>query len=565
MVKNKTYIVFSIFLVLILLIIIRLLYFQVIKREEYLSYIKKQYYTKESVILPRGTIFDSNGKIMAISVPTIDIFVLTKYIKNKERLAKELSKIIKKPYYHLLQKLNSGKNYVVLARNVDRSLKDRLIKLRKDLKEWNMGLIESSKRYYPLDSNGGSTIGFVSKITGRGMEGLELKFDKELGGGTGNILLMKDALGNPFTIESEEKRSKRYNIKLTLDSNIQHIAQEVLSEFVKKRKPKEALILIVDPNNGNIIANATYPNYNPNRYWKYKNHKNITFQNAYEPGSLVKPFVLAEAIDENKVSFNKEYYCGEGKIIVDGIKIRDHKKFKYLTAEDIIVYSSNVGAIKLALGLDPDKFYRKLETLGFGKSTKTFPGEAAGLLRKDKRPVEIAYASIGQNWTATPVQIAMAYSAIANGGYLLKPNFVKEIIDPQTGERKKMEKTVLGKVLSEKSVKKLQHILKMVVEIGTAKKGRSEFFTIAGKTGTAQKYDPEIKALSTEKFYTWFAGYFPADKPKFTVVIFANEPKKLKKWEFIGGGTVSAPVLKDLVDRIMFYYKEKPDKIITDQ
>jgi len=560
MVRNRVYIVASFIAISFLLVIIRLFYFQILERDHFLQYIKKQYYTKEKIILPRGTIYDANGRILGISVPTVDIFVIPKYIKDKERLAKELSPIIKKPYRTILDKLYSKKHYVVIARGLDKSLKERLITLRKEIREWNMGIIESSKRFYPLNSIAGSTIGFVSRTTGKGMEGLELKYDKKLGGGSGNILVMKDAMGNPFTVESEENPKKSYDIKLTIDSNIQFIAEDVLKEFVRERKPKEALILIVDPNTGSIIANATYPNYNPNRYYRYKNHKNITFHNGYEPGSLAKPFVLAEAVDQKKVSFSKKYYCGEGSITVDGIRIRDHKKFKYLTADEIIIYSSNVGAIELALKLDPDKFYKKLFSLGFGKSTKTFPGEASGLIRIDKRPVEIAYASIGQNWTATPIQIAMAYSAIANGGYLLKPNFIKEIIDKETGEIIKPEKKVIGKVLSESSVKKLQEILKKVVEIGTAKKGKSDHFTIAGKTGTAQKYDPSIKALSNEKFYTWFAGYFPAENPKFTVVIFANEPKRLKKWEFIGGGTVSAPVLKKLVDRIMFYYKSKPDK-----
>ncbi|WP_456382201.1 peptidoglycan D,D-transpeptidase FtsI family protein [Persephonella sp.] len=560
MVRSKVYILAGLIVAGFLLVVLRLAYFQIINRDEFLAYIEKQYKAREKVILPRGTIYDRNGRILSISVPTIDIFAVTRYIKDRHTLARELSRIINVPYPVLIRKLSSGKNYVVLATGIDKSLKERLLNLRRQLEEWNLGIIESSRRYYPLNQIGGTTIGFVSKVTGKGMEGLELKYDKKLGGGTGDIYLMKDALGNPFTIEKNISSEETFDIKLTIDSNIQYIAETVLAEFVRERRPKEALILIVDPNDGRIIANATYPNYNPNRYWKYRSHRNITFHSAYEPGSLAKPFILAEAVDEGRIDLNKEYYCGEGKIIVDGIRIRDHKKFKYLTPEDIIVFSSNVGAIEIALKLDPEKMYRKLHTLGFGSSTKTFPGEASGILRDDKRPVEIAYAAIGQNWTATAIQIAMAYSAIANGGYLLKPRFVEEFINRETGEIIKPEKEVIGRVLSEKSVRILQEVLKMVVERGTARKGKSEYFTIAGKTGTAQKYDPAIKALSTEKYYTWFAGYFPAEKPKFTVVIFANEPQKIKKWERIGGGSVSAPVLKKLVNRIMFYYKEKPDK-----
>jgi len=560
MVRNKVYFLAAIIVAGFILVIFRLAYFQIIGREYFLSYIEKQYKAREKVVFPRGTVFDANNRIVSISVPTLDIFALSRYIKDKRQLARELSKIIKVPSSVLMKKLQSGRNYVVLARGVDKSLKERLLTLRKKLQEWNLGIIETSQRYYPLGDISGSTIGFVSKTTGKGMEGLELKYDEILGGGTGEIYLMKDALGNPFTIEKEPDQSATYDIYLTLDTNIQYIAESVLHELVRTRKPKEALILIVNPTNGDIIANATYPNYNPNKYWKYRSHKNISFHNAYEPGSLAKPFILAEAIDENRINLNQKYYCGEGKITVDGVKIRDHKKFKYLTPEDIIVYSSNVGAIEIALKLDPDRLYKKLKLLGFGSSTGSFPGEASGIIHKNTRPVGIAYASIGQNWTATAIQVAMAYSAIANGGYLLKPNFVKQIVNTETGEVIKPEKKVIGKVLSDRSIKILQETLKMVVEKGTAKKGKSEYFTIAGKTGTAQKYDPKIKALSTEKYYTWFAGYFPAENPRFTVVIFVNEPERNKKWERIGGGSVSAPVLKKLVDRIMFYYKQRPDK-----
>lgn len=558
--KNKVYIAAFLITLGFFAVIGRLFYFQVLKQQEFLEYIKKQYYAEEKIILPRGTIYDQNGRILGISVPTIDVFAIKRYVKNKEKVAKELSKILKIPYQQLLRKLNGKKNYVVLARNIDSSYKDRILALRRSLQEWNLGVVESSKRYYPLGSIAGSSIGFVNKYTGQGTAGLELKYDSLLGGGFASIVLMKDALGNPITIEKEKNDTNIKDIKLTIDSNIQYIAEEALKKLVKERRPKEAAILIMDSNTGEIIANATYPNYNPNKYWKYKNHKNISFQNAYEVGSLAKPFVLAEAIDENKIDFLKKYYCGEGKVIVDGVRIRDHKSYKNLTPEDIIVHSSNGGIINIALRLDPDKLYERFRKLGFGKSTKTFPGEASGLIRPFKRKIDVAYASIGQNWTATLVQVAVAYSAIANGGYLVKPHFVKEIIDSSSGESEKINPEKMEKVLSDESVKKLQDILVQVVERGTAKRGKSEYFTIAGKTGTAQKYDPAIKALSNEKFYTWFAGYFPAENPKFTVVIFANEPKRIKKWEFIGGGSVSAPVLKFLVDRIMFYYKQKPDK-----
>ncbi len=564
--KKIKFIIFLFFLV-VAVIILRLLFFQVLDRDRFISFIKKQYFSTERIILPRGIIYDRNGKVLSISVNTLKLYALPKYISHEKRvlLADYLSKILKISKYEILSKLNSGKSYVVLAEDIDRSLKDRLEKLRSELKVWNFGILETSKRFYPYKSLAGTTIGFVRKDTGKGAAAIEYMLNKELGGGYVELPFLKDAKGNPLNIEInlKEKIKNNLNAVLTIDSNLQFIAEQVLRKLVNLRKPKEAAILLMEPFTGDILATATYPNYDPNLYWKYRNHRNIIFHNAYEIGSLAKPFILAEAIDEGKLKGLKRVYCEKGKIVIDGVRIKDHKKFKYLTPEEVIIKSSNIGTIKIALNLDFRSIYRKLRELGFGKSTKTFPGEASGILKDDLRPVNVAYASIGQSWTATIVQVAVAYSAIANGGFLVKPRIVKEFRDSEGRVVEKVKIKLKKKVLSEKSVRWLKETLKLVVEEGTARAGKSEYFSIAGKTGTAQKYDPNIKALSNEKFYTWFAGYFPADDPRLTVVIFVNEPKKIKKWEFIGGGTVSAPVLKDLVDRIMYYYKQKPDKFLA--
>ncbi len=562
---KKVKIILALFSLLSLIIIIRLLYFQVFARDQYLAYIQRQYFKKEKIALPRGIIYDKNKKILSISITTLKLFALPKYLTDEQKkdLADVLSKVLKISKYELLQKLYSGKSYVVLADGIDKSMKERLQEIRKQLKAWNFGIIETSSRFYPYKTLAGSTIGFVRKDTGKGAAATEYMLNDKLGGGIIEVEILKDGKGNPLSSFYINKAKNNNNAELTIDANIQYIVEQALKKLVKQRKPKEAAILLMEPYTGDIIAAATYPNYDPNRYWKYRTHKNIIFHNAYEVGSLAKPFVFAEAIDENKLHKFKTVYCEKGKIIIDGVRIKDHKKFKYLTARDIIVKSSNIGTIKVALDLDYKSLYKKFKNLGFGKSTGTFPGEASGLLREDYRPVNVAYASIGQSWTATIIQVGVAYSAIANGGFLVKPRLVKAILDKDGNVIEKNKIKVLGKVLSDKSVNWLQETLKLVVEKGTARLGKSEYFTIAGKTGTAQKYDPKIKALSNEKFYTWFAGYFPADNPKFTIVIFVNEPKKIKKWEFIGGGTVSAPVLKDIVDRVMYYYKEKPDKYIA--
>ena len=553
----------SIFLVIgFTVVIFRLIQLQTTDRKILEDLIKRQYIKEKEIILPRGTIYDSNGKILAISIPKMTVFAIPKYIKNKEKVAEELSKVLKISKEAILKKLNTQKNYTVISNNIDSSLKEKIENIRRKLKEWNIGITENPKRFYPFKDLAGSTIGFVNKFTGKGAGGLEYKYNDILGGGVKKVRYIVDATGKPlYVIDDKKELSKSKDIKLSIDSNIQYIVEEVLDKYVKLRKPKGALILIVDVKTGDIVANATYPNYDPNRYWKFKTRKNITFQNAYEVGSLAKPFVLAEAIESRNIDLDKKYFCEWGRIVIDGVKIKDHTPFGELSVKDIIVHSSNIGIIKIALEEDPKKLYDIFFKLGFGKSTKTFPGEASGKLKREYQPVNVAYLSIGQSWIATPIQVAMAYTTIANGGLLLKPRILKEIIDKKDGEIEKTKSVIIRRVFKKETTDILKKVLIEVVERGTAKRGKSKYYTIAGKTGTAQKYDPKLKKLSDEKYYTWFAGFFPAKNPRYTIVILFDEPKKIDEKEKIGGGTVSAPVLRDIVDRIMFYKKIKPDKI----
>ncbi len=562
--RKRTYIVTGFITLGFILAIFKLIDIQILHKDKYIKYIKRQYFDKEVVMLPRGTILDRNNRFLAISIPTLKIFIRPKFIHlnrdERYRFATDLSRLLKIPRYQILSKLNSHKRYLILASNIDKSLKPKIEQLRKIYNIAELGIIESSTRKYPFNEIAGSTIGYVRKSDGIGGAAMEYRLNDKLGGGLAEILFLKDASRKPFTIEKEPRKNKIENAVLTIDTNIQYMAEQALKELIKERHPKEAAVLIMNPKTGEILANATYPNYDPNIYWKFKNHKNVTFHNAYEIGSLAKPFILATAIQNNKIDLKQSIYCGNGKIKIDGVRIKDHKRYKYLTPAEILIHSSNVGAIKVAMELDPDHIYKKFRELGFGEKTGIFPGESSGIFRPFKRRIDVAYSSIGQSWTATPIQVAVAYSAIANGGYRIKPRLVKGFVDASGKYLEKTKTEVIDKVLDEKSVSWLKKVLTLVVEEGTARSGKSKYFTIAGKTGTAQKYDPKIKALSNEKFYTWFAGFFPVSNPEFTIVVFANEPKKIRKWEQIGGGKVSSTVLNNLIERLMFYYREKPDK-----
>lgn len=561
--KNRVVVVAFILFFLFSAIVARMLELQWFNQDKYLKMAKNQYYQSEEIHLPRGIIYDRNGKFLAISVPKLSVYVIPKFIKDKENTAKQLSLLLGIPYENIKDILLRRKNYTVIADDVDLNLKPKILKLKYDLKEWNIGIIENNIRFYPNGETAGSTIGYVSRTTGFGLDGIEYLLNDHLGGGAADLIILRDAQGNPLSIEKASVEKLAYNAVLSIDLNLQHIAQEALFELVSQRQPLEASVLLLSPKTGEILASATYPNYDPNYYYKYRIRKNINFQHAYEVGSLAKPFVLAQALEERKVGMGQLIDCQYGAVEVDGVTIKDHKKFGILTPLQIIQHSSNVGAIKIALKLDFQRFFQNLQAYGFGKRFGIFPGEASGFLKPDYRPVNVAYAAIGQNWTATPLQIAIAYSAFANGGFIVKPILVKGLTDASGKFIYYNKPQIVRQVFSREVISQILPAMVEVVENGTAKSGKSDFFTVAGKTGTAQKYDPNIRALSNSKWYTWFAGFFPAYDPQFTVVIFANEPKPKFPGEHIGGGGVSADVLKNLVDRVMFYYKKKPDKALS--
>jgi Cell division protein FtsI/penicillin-binding protein 2 len=279
----------------------RILQLKLFQREEYILYIEKQYYTVEEINLPRGSIYDAKGNFIAISVPTLTVYVIPKFIKDKESVAKQLSLLLKIPYKEIYKKLTSRKNYTVISTNVDKTLKPQILKLRSDLKEWNIGIIDNSVRIYPYGKTAGSTVGFVSKKTGLGMEGLEKQLNDYLGGGKAKIQLLKDAQGNLISIEKVELGKLTYNAVLTIDMNVQYIAEEALNKLVNEKNPLEAAILIMNPHTGEILAAATYPNYDPNNYEKYKTYKNIIFQHAYEIGSIAKPIFSCRSYDEKRL------------------------------------------------------------------------------------------------------------------------------------------------------------------------------------------------------------------------------------------------------------------------
>ena len=382
----------------------------------------------------------------------------------------------------------------------------------------------------------------------QGLEGLEKKYDGLLKGPEENLAFMRDALGRPFAVVKPiTSDKKKHNLFLTIDKDIQYKAQQSLRAAVLKAKAKGGHCVVMDPNTGEILAMAVIPEFNPNVFFQYKPYqwRNRAVTDCFEPGSTIKAFLLSAALEESVVTPKTEFYCEQGKFKVGGRVVHDTHKYGNLSAADIVVYSSNIGAIKLGRKLGYQKFTEYLRNFGFGSKTEIeLLGERSGFIRsaKDARKIDQATHFFGQGMTTTSLQMTMAMGTIANGGKLMRPYIVSKIVDESGHIVEKTEPKVVRRVISAKTARKVTTVLEGVAtEEGTAEKAAIEGFRVAGKTGTSQKVDPDTKRYSKTKYVASFVGFVPSDKPRLVILVVIDEPKG-----HIYGGLVAGPVFKEV-------------------
>ena len=377
---------------------------------------------------------------------------------------------------------------------------------------------------------------------------MKKKYDGLLKGPEENLAFMRDALGRPFAVVRPiTSDTRKHNLFLTIDKDIQYKAQQSLRAAVKKAKAKGGHCIVLDPNTGEILAMAVTPEFNPNVFFHYKPYqwRNRAVTDCFEPGSTIKAFLLSAALEESVVTPKTEFYCEQGKFKVGGRVIHDTHKYGNLSAADIVVYSSNIGAIKLGQKLGYQKFTEYLRNFGFGSKTEIeLLGERSGFIRsaKDARKIDQATHFFGQGMTTTSLQITMAMGTIANGGKLMRPYIVSKIVDESGHIVEKTEPKVVRRVISAKTARKVTTVLEGVAtEEGTAEKAAIEGFRVAGKTGTSQKVEPDTKRYSKTKYVASFVGFVPSDKPRLVILVVIDEPKG-----HIYGGLVAGPVFKEV-------------------
>jgi cell division protein FtsI (penicillin-binding protein 3) len=423
-----------------------------------------------------------------------------------------------------------------------------------------VGLLPEYKRFYPNGSLAANLIGAVG-YDAEALSGLELTHDKTLKSNDPPLLVEQDAKGRsyePYALVGLEHPNQ---ISLTIDKTIQYIAERELKTMVEKTKARGGVSIVMEADTGAVLSLAVYPTFDPNDYSKhdFKNWRNRAVTDSFEPGSIFKAITAATALETGVVNTTEKIHCGNGTLKVGKDVIHDHHPYGPLNIAEIIKYSSNICSYKLAHRVGKNRFHQFIRDFGFGAKTGIeAPGEISGLLASAERmsSIQLGTVGFGQGISVTPLQIATAYGAIANGGFLMKPYLIKEIRDSKGTVIQSYGPKIVHRVLGEATAKQTTELLKTVVEEGgTGTQARLEGYSVAGKTGTAQKVVEGKKGYAEGKYIASFVGFAPAENPRLVVLVSIDEP--------VGshyGGVVSAPAFQKIMEQSLAYLKVPPTK-----
>ena len=544
---------------------LRLVYLQVYQRAELTVRAGRQQERVVKLEPKRGTIYDRMGRELAVSLDVDSVYGVPSGIDNPRAVALQLSRILREDRRGLEQRLAGNKQFVWLSRKVEPARAEKI----KDLGNKEIGIRLESRRFYPKKSLAGPVLGFLG-VDNKGLEGLELAYDKSLRGMSGWVVAEKDAMGRtvfPGGSGFQYRLPKPgHDIILTIDEVIQHIAEKELDAALASSHAKGGVCLVMSPQTGEVLAlsvrSAAHGNqaFNPNEPQRSKpaEWRNRAVTDAFEPGSIFKPILASAALEEKVVHPLERIDCSAGKIQLADRVIRDAHENGVLTFTDVIAESSNVGTITVALRLGKERFAKYISAFGFGKKTGVdIPGEISGQLRdyRSWSGVSIGSIAIGQEIGVTPIQVASAYCALANGGMLMKPYLVSEIVDHGSGEGKKFQAQTVGRAITEETCAKVNKMLQRVVETGTGQKARPAGYTAAGKTGTAQKIDQRTGKYSQKDYVSSFVGFTPANAPKLVILVMVDSPEGLVHY----GGSVAGRVFKAVAEQSLAYLQVAPD------
>jgi cell division protein FtsI (penicillin-binding protein 3) len=507
----------------------------------------------------RGIIFDANMGKMALSIDVTSIGAHPRQIKDVAATAGDLAKALRIDKNDLVKKLSSNTSFVWIERHVPPKRIEAVEALNLD------GVVFKSEqsRFYPYKSMAAQIIGFAG-IDGRGLEGVEFFYDRALEGQHAQFKVIRDAKGRGLGLEIDEKSDHAgKNVILTIDGRIQYIAETALAEAVIQNGAKNGIVVVMSPKTGAILAMAHYPLINPNTYNQFAKDKwrNRAITDPYEPGSTLKIFSAAAAIESGVSGPHSIYYCENGAYRIGRNVVHDTRPHQWLSLEQIIQVSSNIGTVKLSENIGTKNLYNTLKNFGFGERTGIdCPGETPGMLSSYQRWTKIDNAAIafGQGISVSAIQLATAVSAIANDGILMKPYVVQAITDKNGEVVEKFNPQPVRRAISSETAEIVRKMMEKVTEKGgTGTKAAIDGYKVGGKTGTAQKID-ENGTYSKGKYVSSFVGFAPAENPEITILVMIDEPKK-DHYGSHYGGVVAAPVFKKIALQTLNFMNIPPD------
>ncbi|MBI4517368.1 MAG: transpeptidase family protein [Deltaproteobacteria bacterium] len=534
----------AVFCVLLGAVIARAVYLTVIQGPNLKQLAVRQHQRRLAEPPSRGAILDRTGEALALTVDAAAVYLRPRELTGAQSV-QALASALGLPQSTITAKTSSKSPFIWL----DRQMSIDRWQALSELHLAGVGSEPSRRRHYPHGQLAAHVIG-LTNIDAQGIEGIELRHNRSLLRRVEPRAVEHDAHGRPMMLSATqpERPQPGARIELTIDAAIQHVAETELAQAVTAHQAEAGAAVVLDPRTGEILALANVPTFDPNEAGKATAaaRRNRIVTDSFEPGSTFKTFTAAAALEAGLVKPDDRIYCENGHYGVGRRVIHDHERYGWLSFAEVIQHSSNIGTAKIGERLGAARLAAAIEAFGFGKPTGVeLPGEVSGLLRPIERwgRIHLVTTSFGQGIAVTPLQLASAYGAIANGGLLLKPQVVQRVITEDGRVERAPRPEVVRRVISLETAAALTTMLQRVVESGTGTKAAVAGFSVAGKTGTAQKVDPHTGRYSARGRMSSFVGFVPADDPRLVILVVIDTPKGVTY-----GGLVAAPVFRRIAE-----------------
>ena len=502
----------------------------------------------------RGIIYDRNGNELAISISADSVYAIPAEVgrsKKQDEVAQKLAQVLGMDQAGLLKKVSANSSFEWIKRQITPEQAQKI----RDMSLPGIDLTEESRRFYPKGTLAAHVLG-ISGTDNTGLEGIDYFYNDLVGGTKGRIVIEHDAAGREIPEATHQFIAPvdGGNLVLTIDQTIQYIAERELDKVFTERQAKNAAVIVMDPKTGEILAIASRPTFDPNNFAASPaiNRRNFAINDSYEPGSTMKITTSAMALEENVVNRNTPFFCpGYIKVGSETIGCPNQTPHGQQTFAQIVENSCNVGFVQVGLNLGLDKYYKYLNAFGFGKLTGIdLPGEAKGIVVPQARAkqIDLATMAMGQANAVTTIQLTTAVAAVANGGKLMQPHLLKEVVDGNGNVKKTIEPEMVRQVISENTAKELCNILEGEVTNGTGRNAYIEGYHVGGKTGTAQKIAPGGGYLPDE-YVASFVGLAPSDDPRLVCMVVVDAPKGYPYY----GGWVAAPAAREILNDSLHY------------